>query len=379
MKNIKYIIAAIIVLILGKIIYNKVFIPKHTFKVYEVKKGALNITRFGIGNVDAEDIYPIGSQTGGKITVVYKDIGDFVKKGDLLVTIDPVDLVQKVKEAKASLNKAKLDKSSLEKDKKGLEAKLELSLKTYQRYKNLLKKGFVSQAEFDKAKSDFQNTKSQLDSTKQKLLSYDALLKQLLENIKGLQKKLDTYKIVSPIDGKIIYKDAQEGETIPPAKAVFKIVDPKTLWVKTYIDERLSGDIKVGDKAFITLRSHPDEKFKGIVKKINPTSDPVTEEREIDVAFLKTPAPFYINEQAEVTIEANKMQNVYKVPLYCKAVYKKQRGFWTLKDGKAHFVKADIVGQNDTFFAVKNLSENTMVIIPDKTKKALTEGMKIYR
>jgi len=379
MKNIKYIIAVIILLILGKVIYNKVFIPKHTFKVYEVKKGALNITRFGIGNVDAEDIYAIGSQTGGKLTAVYKDIGDFVKKGDLLVTVDPVDLKDKYEEAKASLKKAQLDKSALEKDKEGLKAKLELSLKTYKRYKSLLKKGFVSQSEFDKAQSDYQNTKSQLDSTKQKLLSYDALLKQLLENIKGLQKELDTYKIVSPIDGKIIYKDAQKGETILPAKAIFKIVDPKTLWVKTYIDERLSGDVKVGDKASITLRSHANKVFKGIVKKINPTSDPVTEEREIDVAFLEIPTPFYINEQAEVTIEAKTLQDAYKVPLYCKAVYKKQTGFWTLKSDKAHFIKADIVGQNDKFFAIKNLDDKTVVIIPDNTKKALSEGMKIYR
>ncbi len=364
---------------IGLFIYNKIFIPKHTFALYQPQKGDLAITRFGIGEVSAKDIYDIGSQTGGKLLEVLKEEGDWVKKGDLLAQMDPVDLPQKLKEAEALLERAKLDKKALIQDQKGVKSKYDLALKTYKRYQKLFKQGFVSQAEFDKVQSDYSDAKSKLDSLKSKITASGAVAMQLMHSIKGIQKRLEILQIFSPVDGKITWKEAQSGESVPPSKPLFKIVDPKTLWVTTYIDERLSGAVKVGQKASIKLRSHADKMFSGKVVRIEAMSDPITQEREVNVAFSEIPKPFYLLEQAEVTIDTGFLKDLWIVPLRYFATYKQKRGLWIKKDGKAHFIQPKVVAKNDTNAAIKEgLNKQMKIILPDATKKQLSEGMKIY-
>ena len=375
----KFAIAALILGIVGFFIYNKVFIPKHTFSLYQPKKGDLSITRFGIGEVSARHIYDVGSQTGGKLLEVLKEEGDTVTEGELLARIDPVDLPQKLKEVGASRERAKLDKKALIEDQKGAEAKYDLALKTYRRYRKLFKQGFVSQAEFDKATSDYNDAKAKLNAIKSRVTASDAVIAQLTQSIEGIQKRLDILKIYSPVDGVVTWKEAEAGESVPPAKPLFKIVDPKTLWVTTYIDERLSGVVKVGQNASILLRSHPDDPFVGKVARIEPMSDPVTEEREVDVAFTEIPEPFYLLEQAEVTIDTGKVHDLWIVPLHCFATYKQRRGLWVKEEGKAHFITPKVVAKNEKYAGIRDgVDANTKIILPDPTKKPLSEGMKIY-
>ncbi len=377
--TLKYAIAAIVLLIVGFFIYNKIFIPKHTFALYQPKKGDLDITRFGIGEVGAKDIYDVGSQTGGKLLEVLKEEGDHVSKGELLARIDPVDLPQKLKEAEASLKRATLDKKALIEDQQGVQAKYELAQKSYRRYRKLLKQGFVSQAEFDKINSDYNDAKSKLNAIKSRVTASEAAIDQIKESIEGIRKRLAILDIYSPVDGKITWKEAEAGESVPPAKPLFKIVDPKTLWVETYIDERLSGAIKVGQSASILLRSHPEHPFKGSVARIEAMSDPITQEREVDVAFEEIPEPYYLLEQAEVTIETGKAKDLWVVPLRYFATYKERRGLWIKQDAKAHFIVPKIVAENEKYAGIKEgIDANTNIILPDPTKKPLSEGMRIY-
>jgi RND family efflux transporter MFP subunit len=377
--TLKYAIAAGILFIVAFLFYHKVFIPKHTFSLYHPQKGDLKISRFGIGEVGAKDIYDVGFQTGGKLLEVLKEEGDHVSKGELLARIDPVDLPQKLKEADASLKRATLDKKALVEDQRGVQAKYELALKSYRRYRKLLKQGFVSQAEFDKISSDYNDAKAKLDSIKSRVSASDAVIEQLKESIEGIKKRLEILNIYSPVDGKITWKEAEAGESVPPAKPLFKIVDPKTLWVTTYIDERLSGAVKVGQSASILLRSHPDHPFKGRVVRIESMSDPITQEREVDVAFAEIPEPYYLLEQAEVTIDTGTLKDLWIVPLRYFATYKERRGIWIKQDGKAHFVVPKIAAKNEKYAGVKEGVDARMeIILPDPTKKPLSEGMRIY-
>ena len=91
-KRIKYIIIAILVIVGIVLFYKNVYIVKTTYKTLSPKVANLDIKVFGIGNVSAKDIYSITAQTGGKIISILTDEGQWVKKGDLLITIDPVDI-----------------------------------------------------------------------------------------------------------------------------------------------------------------------------------------------------------------------------------------------------------------------------------------------
>jgi len=168
---IKYIIITLFIALGGVIFYNKVYVVKSTFAVTKPSSGDLNVTIRGIGNVDAKNIYAITAQSGGKIEEILFDEGMWVKKGDLLLSIDPVDTPMLLDEAKLSLKKASHEAASAKDNLESLEAQKVLLQATYNRYEKLLEQKFVSLAEYDKAKSDLQNINAQINSSKSKIAS----------------------------------------------------------------------------------------------------------------------------------------------------------------------------------------------------------------
>ena len=379
-KRIKYIIIAILVIVGIVLFYKNVYIVKTTYKTLSPKVANLDIKVFGIGNVSARDIYSITAQTGGKIISILTDEGQWVKKGDLLITIDPVDMPELVQEMLISVEKTKSELKALIKESESLNAQKELAQITYKRYENLVKQSFVSKSEFDKAKTDLNALTAQLEATLVRIESSKIEVQRTQKNADSLKTKLSRFQIYAPVDGYVISKSAEVAQNVASSTTILKIVDPKTLWIKAYIDEKISGDIKVGQKAEITLRSQSNKQFTGSVKRIVAQSDAVTQEREINVAFDELPIPFYINEQARVTINAKTISNAITIPLNTLKVEDGKEGVWTLIDNKAYFKELNIQAKGDNEAAIiSGIKTEDIIIIPDSSKKALSEGMRIHQ
>lgn len=379
-KRIKYIIIVLLAIVGGFLFYKNVYIVKTTYKTLSPKVANLDIKVFGIGNVSAKDIYSITAQTGGKIISILTDEGQWVKKGDLLITIDPVDMPELVQEMLISVEKTKSELKALIKESESLNAQKELALITYTRYENLLKQSFVSKSEFDKAKTDLNALTAQLEATLVRIESSKIEVQRTQKNADSLKTKLSRFQIYAPVDGYVISKSAEVAQNVASSTTILKIVDPKTLWIRAYIDEKISGDIKVGQKAEITLRSQSNKLFTGSVKRIVAQSDAVTQEREINVAFDELPIPFYINEQARVTINAKTISNAITIPLNTLKVEDGKEGVWTLIDNKAYFKELNIQAKGDNEAAITSgIKIEDIIIIPDSSKKALSEGMRIHQ
>lgn len=379
-KRIKYIIIAILVIVGIVLFYKNVYIVKTTYKTLSPKVANLDIKVFGIGNVSAKDIYSITAQTGGKIISILTDEGQWVKKGDLLITIDPVDMPELVQEMLISVEKTKSELKALIKESESLNAQKELALITYKRYEKLVKQSFVSKSEFDKAKTDLNALTAQLEATLVRIESSKIEVQRTQKNADSLKTKLSRFQIYAPVDGYVISKSAELAQNVASSTTILKIVDPKTLWIRAYIDEKISGDIKVGQKAEITLRSQSNKQFTGYVKRIVAQSDAVTQEREINVAFDELPIPFYINEQARVTINAKTISNAITIPLNTLKVEDGKEGVWTLIDNKAYFKELNIQAKGDNEAAIiSGIKTEDIIIIPDSSKKALSEGMRIHQ
>lgn len=379
-KRIKYIIIAILVIVGIVLFYKNVYIVKTTYKTLSPKVANLDIKVFGIGNVSAKDIYSITAQTGGKIISILTDEGQWVKKGDLLITIDPVDMPELVQEMLISVEKTKSELKALIKESESLNAQKELALITYKRYEKLVKQSFVSKSEFDKAKTDLNALTAQLEATLVRIESSKIEVQRTQKNADSLKTKLSRFQIYAPVDGYVISKSAEVAQNVASSTTILKIVDPKTLWIRAYIDEKISGDIKVGQKAEITLRSQSNKQFTGYVKRIVAQSDAVTQEREINVAFDDLPIPFYINEQARVTINVKTISNAITIPLNTLKVEDGKEGVWTLIDNKAYFKELNIQAKGDNEAAIiSGIKTEDIIIIPDSSKKALSEGMRIHQ
>jgi len=380
-KNyLKYIIAGLIITLGGAIFYNKVYVVKSTFQTTKPTVGELHVSIRGIGNVDARNIYNITAQSGGKINEIFFDEGDEVKKGDLLLSIDSVDMPLLVEEAKASLAKAGHEVKSAKESKEALEAQRVLLESTHARYKKLLEQKFLSQAEYDKAKSDLDNIDAQIASSKAKIASAASEELRLKKSIEALGEKLQRFKVFSPIDGYIISKDEELASYVLPSSTIFKIVDPKTLWVRANVDERVAGELKVGQSATIKLRSKPNENIPATLQRVVAMSNAVTLEREINVGFDVTPKEFYINEQAEVSVEVATYKDAIKIPARLLRTYKEQRGVWVAEGENAFFKPLEILAQSDEEVAVKSgINADTLLLELEANKKPLSDGMKIFR
>ncbi len=376
-KYIKYLIGVLAIVIVSVVFYKKVYIPKHSYATVTPQKGDLQVKVFGIGNVGARDIYAINPLYSSKILKITTDEGKWVKKGDLLVIMDSVDLPEQLQEAKIGVKKAKLELTASKKDLEALFAQKALVQVTYNRYAKLKEQAFASQSEYDKAKADLDSIDAQIAATKAHTNASKAEVLRTQKSVDALAIKLAHYKLYAPIDGYVIERKADVGENIAPSQPILTMVDPKTVWIRAYIDEKISGAIKVGQQATITLRSHAKSKLIGYVKRIVAQSDAVTQEREVDVAFEKLPIPFYMNEQAEVNITTKTLHNVVKIPANLLQHQNDHAGVWVVSNGKAHFQVIKVLAISDGLAAVSGMTSKQKIVVLSKRNKALSEGSSV--
>jgi len=376
-KIIKYLIGIAVVLILGVIFYKKVFIPKHTFKVVNPKISSINIKVNGVGNVGAKNTYKIGALYGGKMYDFNISQGDKIQKGELIAKIDSVDLINKINEQVKLIQKLKEDIKALKSEKRSAEVNYKYQLDVFKKNEKLYKLKSISKLDYEKYKTLKDTAKIKIGTLKANIASLNKQIAQIQENIKGMQKRLKYYTIISPVSGYVIKKVAVNHQILPPNSTIIEVVNPKDVWVKTYIDTRLSGNIKIGDKAIIRLRSS-NKPFKGKVVSFNPINNPITYEREIDVKFNNLPIPFYMEEQARVAIKVKTLNNVVTIPAKALVFYQEKSGVWVVKNNKAHFKEVKILGRDKKLIAVRGVDTNDKIILPNPKKLKLKEGMKIY-
>lgn len=374
MKVLKYAVLTVIAAGAGLLFYKKVYIPKHTFKTTTVQKADMKVKIEGVGNVGSENIYKVSAVFGGRVNDFNISVGEYVNKNQLIAKIDSVDLnkqIQSIKEnikvIKANIQSLKADKESSYKDYLYQEDVLKKNRKLYQ-------KKAISELEYRKYLTNRDVAKLKVSSIGQKIVSLQNQIKQSEANIAALEEKLKRYTIKAPVSGYVTKKYISNHDVIGNSQPIIDVVSPKDVWVDTFIDTRISGGVKINDKAFIHLRS--GKNLKGYVYKINPVNNAVTNEREIFVKFNKTPVPFYLNEQAIVNIKTADLKNMNTIPAKAIAFYSQKEGVWILKNGKAHFIPVKILARSGNKVAIDK--GDITVIIPDPKKKTLKEGMKIY-
>ena len=372
-----YLATALIVLLIAFAAYKKVYIPKHTYKTIAPKVQDLSLNVQGIGTVDAKDIYKVSAAVTAKVVQIDTDLDKWVKKGELLFRLDPVDLPVQLQSAKTAVKKAKSEVKSLQKELESLKAQKRLAEITFKRYAKLKKESFASQAEYDQAKAQLDSLASQINATKARIESAKIAVEIADKNAQALAEKLARFSVYAPVSGLVVAKNAEVGQTLLASQTAFEIVKKEDIWVKAYVDERQSKKIKVGAKAHILLRSNDTKRLEGYVARIAPKSDAVTEEREVDVAFAKVPVPFYLNEQAEVHIQTQILHNVVTIPADLLRFENGSYGVWINQEGKAHFQKVTLLGISGERAGVEGLEAKAVLLDIRKRKDPLFEGKTI--
>jgi membrane fusion protein, multidrug efflux system len=229
-------------------------------------------------HVDADNV-SVGSKIMGRISNLYANEGDIVKKGMLLADLDSTDLLAQrnqtlaVKlQAQANLSQSEIKFSSDQKSLRVLEINLDRANEDLTRAKSQSEGGVITQEQFDHAKKTFEAATAQLDAGKAQLLvsksmiaSASASVETANAQIKVLDAQLKNTKLYAPADGVIARRWLMPGDVVQPSQAVFTITISKNLWVVAFLEETKIGEIHNGQSVKFSIDAFPDVKFTGKV------------------------------------------------------------------------------------------------------------------
>jgi len=201
----------------------------------------------------------VGSRVSGKVEHLYANIGDKVKKGQIIARLEKADLEAAAARAGAGVQVAAAKITDAD-------SRLKLANLEYKRQKNLMKEDFTSRQALDKAVKEKESAEAGPNLAQKELEVARAARKEA-------EVKLSYATITAPIAGVIGSVSTQEGETVAAglnSPTFVTIIDLERLQAEAFVDETDIGKVKVGQKAVFTVDTFPNREFKGEVKAIYP-------------------------------------------------------------------------------------------------------------
>ena len=290
---------------------------------------------FGLGTVEARVTSKIGFKVSGVLVELRADVGDRVTQGAVLARLDDREQSAQVARAKAAVQQTE---ASLQRAKASVakaQANYENAKSINQRRQTLLQSNNTSVETAQTAQAAQDATLGDLNLANSDVLVAEANISDAKAQQQQQSATLDFHSLAAPYDAMVTARLKELGSALGPGEPVFTLIDPKSVWVLAYIDESKAGEVEVGEPADVVLRSHPGQRLRGKVARIEPESDRVNEERRIEIAFDNIPANANLGEQAEVYITTVRLPQALLVPEAAIVGLAKNRGtVWTVDDAR---------------------------------------------
>ena len=234
---------ALIALLMWKLSGNKK-VEEVTFETEKVAPANIQNSITATGTIEPVTSVTVGTQVSGIVRKLYVDYNSVVRKGQVIAELDKTNLMSELNTARANLN--------------SVQSSLNYQKANFNRYQTLYQKGLVSADEFESARLSYQQASQQVS--------------QARETVRRAQTNLGYATITSPIDGVVLSKSVEEGQTVAASfntPELFKIAQDLTnMQVVADVDEADIGDVKNGERVTFTVDAYPDDTFKGTVKQV---------------------------------------------------------------------------------------------------------------
>lgn len=292
--------------------------------VATVESRAITPALFGIGNVEARYSYKIGPTYAGRIKRLDVQVGDRVRAGQLLGEMDPVDLDDRARSQDAVLRRAGAAVQEAE-------ARQAYAQSQLRRYEQLVAVRMVSEEVGTAKRQEGQVADAALAGAREELARARA-------DRGALRAQHGNLRLVAPVDGIVVARDADPGTTIVAGQAAVEVIDPGSLWINVRFDQVHAAGLAPGLPARIALRSRAGQSLAGHVARIEPLADTVTEETLAKVRFDAAPDALPpIGELAEVTVS---LPTLAAAPVIPNAAIQRREhalGVWRIVAGQAQF------------------------------------------
>jgi HlyD family secretion protein len=262
----------------------------------------------------------VGSQVSGTIAELHADFNSIVHKGDIVALIDPALFKGALLSAKSDLENAKANLVAARANVEKLQAALVQTKADYERAEGLSKGGVLSQQQLDVAKSNYDSANAAVNAAVANVTQAEAQVSQKAAAVSIAQTNLDYTVIRSPIDGTVVARNVDLGQTVAAsfsAPTIFTIAkDLKIMWVYTKTDESDVGNIKIGEPVTFKVDAFPKEIFHGIVKQVRMNATTVQSVVTYDtiIEFANADLKLFPGMTAYVTIPVATVQSALKLP-----------------------------------------------------------------
>lgn len=244
------------------------------------------------GTIEPVTSVTVGTQVSGIVSKLYVDYNSVVKKGQVIAELDKTNLLSQLATAKTQLATA--------------QSQLNYQTANYKRYQTLFQKGLVAADDYDNAKLSYRQAVEQVASAK--------------EEVQRAQTNLGYATITSPIDGVVLSKSVEEGQTVAASFStpeLFTIAQDLTnMQVVADVDEADIGDVKEGERVSFTVDAYPDDTFEGTVKQVRQEATTTNNVVTYEVVISAPNADLKLKPglTANVTIYTAERKGVLAVP-----------------------------------------------------------------
>lgn len=265
---------------------------KVTYTTAKVERQNIENTVTATGTIEPVTSVTVGTQVSGIVSKLYVDYNSVVKKGQVIAELDKTNLISELNTAKANLSSA--------------QSTLNYEKTNFGRYKTLYQKGLVSADDYENARLSYDKARQQVVSAK--------------ENVQKAQTNLGYATITSPIDGVVLSKSVEEGQTVAASfntPELFTIAKDLTdMRVIADIDEADIGGVKEGQRVTFTVDAFPDDLFEGEVTQVRQqaTTESNVVTYEVVISAPNKDLKLKPGLTANVTIFTLEKKNVTAVP-----------------------------------------------------------------
>jgi RND family efflux transporter MFP subunit len=319
-------------------------------KTARAQRGELVAEVFGTGTLESKVVVGVSSKIVGRVDAVLVDQGDTVTAGQTLARLEDKDFRDAVRVAAAQRDQA--------------EATLARAKVDFERQRSLLARNLVARADYDASETGHRVAEAQLKTAEATL---------------GVAKaKLADTHIVSPASGLVVTRNLEVGSTVVPGAPIFRVAASGP-WVVAQVDERATGDLRLGQPARVVFETSPSLGAVGHVARLSSEVDRVTEEREVDVALDRLPDNWFLGQRADVFIETARKRVALRIPSTVVVVQAGGPGAFAVVDGRARWRPVQLGLRGRTLVeVVSGVSEqDVLVVSPLAGKPPIADGARV--
>lgn len=273
-----------------------------------------------VGNLIGLQTVDIAPRTGGRLLSVNVQLGDRVRRGQVLAKVEDREIVEQVRAAEASQEVAKATIRQREAD-------LKVAELNFDRSKNLFSRQLLAKQALDDAESRYMAAVAQTDLSRAQLSQNDARLQELRINLQHTS-------VTSPVDGFVGKRNVDPGAMVNTNTAIASVVDISRLRLVVNVVEKDLRLVNAGDVADVEVDAYPGEKFSGKIARVAPVLDPATRTATMEVEIPNHDHKLKPGMYARINLTVEERKNALVAPKNAVIDFENKRGVWMPNDQK---------------------------------------------